>query len=154
MGLFHRSLSPSSGVDPIVLDGHLTLNSTAACVHRRSNFYASIVGMGKNRRGLEIYGTGHERSFIATRTFTQAGYRTRITTENTFATVRYISCQPMTKVLSSMLTLAALILVGTGHTGSIANVSSLVCSSALHVLGLALRVSSNHTPNSSRVIAI
>lgn len=32
------------------------MNSTAACVHRRSNFYASIVGMGKNRRGLEIYG--------------------------------------------------------------------------------------------------
>ena len=47
---------PSSGVDPIPLEGHLTLNSTAACVHRRSNFYASIVGMGKNRRGLEIYG--------------------------------------------------------------------------------------------------
>ena len=46
----------SSGVDPIPLEGHLTLNSTAACVHRRSNFYAAIVGMGKNRRGLEIYG--------------------------------------------------------------------------------------------------
>ncbi len=45
-----------SGVDPIELEGHLTLNSTAACIHRRSNFYACIVGMGKNRRGLEIYG--------------------------------------------------------------------------------------------------
>lgn len=45
-----------SGVDPIPLEGHLTLNSAAACIHRRSNFFASIVGMGKNRRGLEIYG--------------------------------------------------------------------------------------------------
>ncbi len=45
-----------SGIDPIELDGHLTLNSTAACVHRRPNFYVSVVGMGKNRRGLEIYG--------------------------------------------------------------------------------------------------
>ena len=46
----------SSGIDPIPLEGHLTLNSTAACVHRRQHFYLSIVGMGKNRRGLEIYG--------------------------------------------------------------------------------------------------
>ncbi len=45
-----------SGVEPVPLTGHMTLNSTAACVHRRSNFYASIIGMGKNRRGLEIYG--------------------------------------------------------------------------------------------------
>jgi hypothetical protein len=45
-----------SGIDPIPLKGHLTLNSTAACIHRRPNFYAAIVGMGKNRRGLEIYG--------------------------------------------------------------------------------------------------
>lgn len=45
-----------SGIEPIELDGHFTLNSTAACIHRRSNFYACIVGMGKNRRGLEIYG--------------------------------------------------------------------------------------------------
>jgi hypothetical protein len=46
-----------SGIDPIELDGHLTLNSTAACIHRRPNFYVCIIGMGKNRRGLEIYGT-------------------------------------------------------------------------------------------------
>ncbi|CAF0810303.1 unnamed protein product [Rotaria sordida] len=46
----------NDGIEPVPLEGHLTLNSTAACVHRRSNFYASIVGMGKNRRGLEIYG--------------------------------------------------------------------------------------------------
>lgn len=53
----NRSIAfASSGVDPIELEGHLTLNSTAACVHRRPNFYVSIVGMGKNRRGLEIYG--------------------------------------------------------------------------------------------------
>ena len=45
-----------SGIEPIEIEGHLTLNSTAACVHRRPNFYVSIVGMGKNRRGLEIYG--------------------------------------------------------------------------------------------------
>jgi hypothetical protein len=45
-----------SGIDPIEFEGHLTLNSTAACIHRRSNFYVCIVGMGKNRRGLEIYG--------------------------------------------------------------------------------------------------
>lgn len=45
-----------SGIEPVPMSGHMTLNSTAACVHRRSNFYASIVGMGKNRRGLEIYG--------------------------------------------------------------------------------------------------
>ncbi|UJR28229.1 hypothetical protein I4U23_009479 [Adineta vaga] len=44
------------GIDPVSLEGHLTLNSTAACIHRRENFFAAIVGMGKNRRGLEIYG--------------------------------------------------------------------------------------------------
>ncbi|CAF1304398.1 unnamed protein product [Adineta ricciae] len=44
------------GVDPVPLNGHLTLNSTAACIHRREDFFACIIGMGKNRRGLEIYG--------------------------------------------------------------------------------------------------
>ncbi|CAF3345767.1 unnamed protein product [Rotaria socialis] len=43
-------------VEPIPLDGHLTLNSTSASIHRRSNFFVAVVGMGKNRRGLEIYG--------------------------------------------------------------------------------------------------
>ncbi|CAF1546936.1 unnamed protein product, partial [Didymodactylos carnosus] len=42
------------GIDVIELDGHLTLNSTAGAIHRRAKqFYVSIVGMGKNRRGLE-----------------------------------------------------------------------------------------------------
>ncbi|CAF0756667.1 unnamed protein product [Adineta steineri] len=53
-----KSIIPyiNDGVDPVPLEGHLTLNSTAACIHRRQNFFACIVGMGKNRRGLEIYG--------------------------------------------------------------------------------------------------
>ncbi|CAF4047095.1 unnamed protein product [Rotaria sp. Silwood2] len=54
----------NDGIEPVPLEGHLTLNSTAACVHRRPNFYASIVGMGKNRRGLEIYDSNNYGEYV------------------------------------------------------------------------------------------
>jgi hypothetical protein len=63
-----------SGIEPIELDGHLTLNSTAACIHRRSNFYACIVGMGKNRRGLEIYGNIKKNFLIKILLFFNLGW--------------------------------------------------------------------------------
>ncbi|MFO7946331.1 MAG: chondroitinase family polysaccharide lyase [Armatimonadota bacterium] len=44
------------GIEPASLTGHLTLNGTAAALHRRDNWLVSVVGMIKFWRGLEIYG--------------------------------------------------------------------------------------------------
>lgn len=46
----------AQGIEPLDLTGHLTLNGTAAALHRRDDWLVSIVGMVKFWRGLEIYG--------------------------------------------------------------------------------------------------
>jgi len=45
-----------AGIAPLELTGHLTMNGTAAALHRRDGWLISAVGMIKFWRGLEIYG--------------------------------------------------------------------------------------------------
>jgi len=44
------------GIEPVPLAGHVTMNGTAASLHRRDDWLVSIVGMIKFWRGVEIYG--------------------------------------------------------------------------------------------------
>lgn len=44
------------GVEPAPLSGHRTLNYAAGALHRRGGWLASLFGMPKAGRGLEIYG--------------------------------------------------------------------------------------------------
>jgi chondroitin-sulfate-ABC endolyase/exolyase len=46
----------ANGIKPAAPTGHLTMNGSPLAVHRRDGWLASIAGMSKYWRGLEIYG--------------------------------------------------------------------------------------------------